>query len=133
MKMLSSNPRNVLAALAFAACATFVSCSSNSTSPSSPTPTPTTTPAAAADVTVAIVGMAGANSYNPSPAAVRVGQTVSWRNADSVSHTATGNGFDTGAIAPGATSAPITFGSAGTLNYRCTFHPSMTGVLNVAP
>jgi plastocyanin len=37
---------------------------------------------------------------------VKVGQTVAWRNGDSITHTATGNAgtFDTGNIAAGATS-----------------------------
>jgi len=41
--------------------------------------------------------------------------------------TATGSGFDTGLIPPGATSAPIRFDNAGTYAYRCTVHPTMTG------
>jgi plastocyanin len=97
---------------------------------------PTPTPGAGggtADVTIQIVGMAGANSFNPNPASVKAGQTVSWHNADMVGHTATGSGFDTGVIAPGATSAPITFGTVGALSYRCAIHPSMTGTLNVTP
>jgi plastocyanin len=66
---------------------------------------------------------------------VRVGQQVRWRNNDSLPHTATqsGGGFNTGSIAPGATSAPITLSAAGTVNYFCAFHPSMVGTLNVTP
>jgi plastocyanin len=106
-----------------------------------PTPTPTPTPAPTPSpsptpgvITINIVGMNGNRSYSPNPASVTVGQQVRWRNADSIAHTATqdGSGFDTGSIAPGATSAPITLSVAGTVNYHCSFHPSMVGSLNVA-
>ncbi len=85
-----------------------------------------------ADVTLRITGMNGSNSYAPNPGTVKAGQTVAWQNSDSISHTATGAGFDTGAIAPGATSAPITFNTAGTFSYHCSFHPSMVGSLSVS-
>ena len=77
--------------------------------------------------------MRGDRSYAPATANVQVGQQVRWHNADSVVHTATqnGGGFDTGLIQPGATSAPITITTAGTLSYHCAVHPSMTGTLNV--
>ncbi len=86
--------------------------------------------AAPADVVITISGM----EFSPAQAAVATGQTVSWRNADSVAHTATqdgGSGFDTGSIAPGATSAPIAMSAAGTLQYHCTLHSSMRGSLIV--
>lgn len=61
------------------------------------------------------------------------GQSVAFRNADSTTHTATANNgaFDTGNIAPGATSAPITMSASGTFNYHCEIHPDMVGTLNV--
>jgi plastocyanin len=98
---------------------------------SSPSPMPTPSPATAADVTITILGMNGSNSYSPSAAAVKVGQTVAWRNSDSIAHTATGTGFDTGAIAGGTTSAPIRVTAAGTITYHCSIHPTMVGSLNV--
>jgi plastocyanin len=87
----------------------------------------------AAIVTITINGMSGPSSFSPSPASVRVGQSVRWRNADSVVHTATqdGSGFDTGPIAPGSTSTPRTLSVAGTLGYQCSIHPSMVGTLAV--
>jgi plastocyanin len=84
-----------------------------------------------ADVTITIVGMAGSQSFSPSPATVTVGQRVFWHNADSITHTATGSGFDTGPIDPGQTSLPVTFSVPGSFPYQCSIHPSMTGVLNV--
>ncbi len=113
--------------------AALVACgSSSSPSPTAPNPMPSGGGGgAAADVTITINGMMGAQSYSPNPAAVKVGQTVSWKNADVISHTATGTGFDTGAIGSGQTSAPIKFSTAGTINYHCSFHPSMVGTLTV--
>jgi len=51
-----------------------------------------------------------------------------------MAHTATqdGGGFDTGLIAPGNTSAPVTVGGTlGTIGYHCELHPSMVGSLTV--
>jgi plastocyanin len=97
---------------------------------SSSTPTsPTTT----ADVTVSIAGILGAQSFVPNPIAMRVGQTLSWKNADSVTHDATqdGSGFTTGNVSAGATSSPIMMSTAGTFTYHCAIHPSMVGTITV--
>jgi plastocyanin len=104
-------------------------CGSSAQSPT--TPTPTSGPAA--DVTITIVGMNGSNSYSPNPVTVRVGQTVSWKNSDSLAHTATADGgaFNTGSISAGGTSAPITMTTAGSHPYHCTPHPTMLGTLVV--
>jgi plastocyanin len=94
----------------------------------------TTTPLP--DLLIEIQGIAGGMSYSPSAADVRVGQRVVWKNVDGTfSHTATADGgaFNTGPLSPGTSSAPITMGSAGSLPYHCTIHPSMTGLLSVWP
>lgn len=116
----------------------IVGCSgSGSMSPSAPTsaqsPAQSPAPSATADVTITITGMNGSNSFSPNPAAVKAGQTVAWRNADNITHTATANNgsFDTGNIAPGATSSPITMSAAASISYRCKLHPDMVGSLNV--
>ena len=100
-------------------------------SPNPATPVPSSG-GTTADVTITVNGIDGGMSFSPSPGGVTVGQTVAWKNADSIAHTATGSGFNAGAIAGGATSAPIKFSTAGTINYACSFHPSMVGTLNVA-
>jgi len=112
---------------------TAVACGGGSSGYSTPTaPNPAPSPGGgSADVTITINGMLGAQSYSPNPASVKVGQTVAWKNADSIAHTATGTGFDTGAVNPGQTSAPITFSTAGSFDYHCSFHPSMVGTLTV--
>jgi len=73
--------------------------------------------------------------YNPSPLSVSVGTTVTWINNDNTGHTVTQgnpsgntppNGFDSGILAPGKTFTH-TFGTAGTIQYYCTLHPTMLG------
>jgi plastocyanin len=99
----------------------------------SPTPSPTPTPTPSV-VVIQILGERGNMSFSPAIASLTVGQQVSWHNTDNIAHTATqnGGGFDTGLIAPGATTAPITLSTPGTLNYHCEVHPTMVGALNVA-
>ncbi len=86
-----------------------------------------------ANVTITIVGMNGNQSFSPNPGSLKAGQTVAWKNNDSITHTATSDSgaFDTGAIPPGGTSSPITMPAAGTFGYHCSIHPSMTGSLSV--
>ncbi len=93
------------------------------------------TPVPVADVMITITGQNGSSSYSPSPANVTAGQTVAWINSGGMTHTATqtGGGFNTGNIANGATSSPITISTTGDLNYECNIHPSMTGILHVTP
>jgi plastocyanin len=122
-----------LAALAAGLVMTAASCGGGYSS--SPSPMATPTPGGpAADVVITISGIAGGMSFSPNPATVRVGQTVAWRNNDGTTHTATqdSGAFDTRSIPGGATSAPITMSSAGTLDYHCTFHPSMVGSISVS-
>lgn len=133
--MKSSLPVFGLCLLAFVSLGSLTACGgsgySSPTSPSTPRPAPP--PTAAADVTITIQGMAGAQSFSPTPAAVKSGQTVAWMNGDSIGHAIAqdGGGFSTPVIAPGTTSAPVTITTTGTLSYHCSIHPSMTGSLAV--
>jgi plastocyanin len=101
-------------------------CGSDSSSPTAPT-------SAAADVTVTIQADNASNSYAPNPVSMRVGQTIAWRNADSIIHTATqdSGGFNTGSVAAGATSGATMMNTAGTFAYHCTLHPGMVGTITV--
>ncbi len=87
-----------------------------------------------AAVTISIVGMNGSQSFSPNPASVPVGQTVRWVNNDPSSTThhivQDGGAFDTGDLAPGASSAAITINTASALPYHCSIHPSMVGAIN---
>jgi len=87
-------------------------------------------PSAEADVVITIPD---GFSFTPNPASVQVGQTVSWHNSDAITHTATddGGGFNTGDIASGTTSAPMTMNFVGSFFYRCSYDPNMTATLNV--
>src|SRR5437867_5915741 len=98
----------------------------------SSTPSPTMA-SSSADVTITIQGNNGAQSFAPNPATMRAGQSVAWRNADSITHNATqdANRFATSNLPAGATSSPITMSTAGTFTYRCTIHPGMVGTLTV--
>lgn len=122
---------SVLALFALAGAITTCSGGGSGSPPTSLPPS-----SAPADVTIVIAGIAGSMSYDPNPAVMRVGQTVAWRNADSLPHTSseTGSGgFETGTIAAGATSAPIRITTAGSLEYFCRIHPAMVARLDVNP
>ena len=94
---------------------------------------PTPPPAGGASATVSIRGDRGNQSFNPNPASVSAARTISWQNSDGQVHRIMANdgSFDTGNIAPGATSGVITLNSDGT-NYHCTLHPGMIGSVNAS-
>lgn len=95
-------------------------------------PTPVTPGGGTANVTISIVGMNGSQSFSPNPASVPAGQTVAFRNNDSTTHHIVQDqgAFDTGNLAPGATSAAITISNSSALPYHCSIHPSMVGTIN---
>jgi plastocyanin len=91
--------------------------------------------AGAPDLVITIQGINGSMSFSPASASVKAGQTVSWHNADSITHTATQNGgqFNTNFISPGSTSPPILMTTTGTFPYHCAIHSTMVGTLTVTP
>src|SRR6267143_3034876 len=92
--------------------------------------------ASAANTSAQIVNCAGGPPccFSLKPIQVMVGSTVSWTNATAPVHTATSDtgAWDTGNIAPGATSTAISFPTTGTFAYHCAIHPSMTGSVVVS-
>jgi predicted secreted protein with PEFG-CTERM motif len=83
--------------------------------------------------------VAAGNCYSPSSVNVSPGDTVTWTNADTASHTVTsgkpsdnqtGTVFDSSLIKAGATFSH-TFASAGMFNYYCQVHPWMAGMVTV--
>jgi plastocyanin len=72
-------------------------------------------------------------SFQPGTISVPVGTTVTWQNADSVTHTVTSDSgaFDSGQIPPGG-SFSTTFSQPGLYTYHCQIHPSMTGSVMVS-
>jgi plastocyanin len=61
-----------------------------------------------------------------------VGDSVTWINNDSTTHTSTSDGgtWDSGSIAPGRAFSQR-FSAAGTFPYHCTLHPGMVGTIRV--
>jgi plastocyanin len=94
-------------------------------SPSGPSDPPPT----ASAITIDVVRENGNQSFSPNPAAVPTGQTVIWHNVDTTIHRVVLNDgkLDTGNLAPGAFSQPMTFGTPGP--YHCSIHPDMVGTL----
>jgi plastocyanin len=76
------------------------------------------------------VKMAG-STFAPGTLDISVGDTVTFVNDDQIAHTATSDDFDSGTMDPGA-SFEFTAGKAGTISYLCSFHPGMTGTINVS-
>jgi YVTN family beta-propeller protein len=64
----------------------------------------------------------------PDPIRAKVGQAVTWTNLDSVPHSVTSDdgGWDSGPIAMGQSFTKV-FDKAGSYDYHCAIHPSMTG------
>ena len=115
--------QRVHAAAAILCASVVMSSCGGSDSPTGPSPSPNA-------LTITITRQNGAQSFSPNPASAG-GQTVVFRNADSVVHRVQLNdgSIDTGNIAPGATSAEVTMPTVGT-NYHCTLHPDMVGAVS---
>jgi len=84
-------------------------------------------PATAGAATVQV----GDNTFTPATIEVAVGETVTFENGGAIPHTVTGDGFDSGSMAPGDTFT-FTAEKAGTVSYVCSFHPGMQGTIEVS-
>jgi plastocyanin len=84
------------------------------------------------------------DAYSPNPVEVSVGDTVTWINDDSTTHTATSGTSDSGStgmfggtddspeiIDPDGGTQSFTFDEAGEFPYYCTLHPGMVGTVIV--
>lgn len=71
-------------------------------------------------------------AFEPDTITVSKGTKVTWTNNDSVDHTVTADdgSFDSGTLGVGKTFS-YTFNKTGSLSYKCTIHPSMTGTVKV--
>jgi len=72
-------------------------------------------------------------SFGPKEATVAVGDTLTWTNADSATHTVTGKENEilmSDDLEMDAT-YEVTFEEAGTFEYVCKFHPNMQGTITV--
>jgi plastocyanin len=81
---------------------------------------------AKADTTVTIKNL----SFSPGTVTVKVGDAVTWVNADDRDHNVTGGELRSGNIKQGK-SWSYTFKKAGKYNYVCTLHPRMHGAVIV--
>lgn len=110
----------------------MVSCGGGgSASPTSPTaPSPST-------VAVTIVSSIGNTAFVPNPVRANTGDTVVFRNTDTVAHRLVldDGSTDLGDVAPGGTSRGFVLRSSSETKFRCTLHASMVGSINgaVAP
>jgi len=72
------------------------------------------------------------NVFKPDNVTIKVGDTITWINKDSYSHTvkASNGEFDSGNIASGGKFS-FTFNSEGTYDYICGIHTFMKGTITV--
>jgi plastocyanin len=98
-----------------------------------PSPTSPSAPATPSVVTIAIDGIRGQLSFSPNPAMCATGQTVVWKNNDTVTHRVVIDelNIDTGDIPAGTTSKAMSLGDV-SKGYHCALHPEMVGALNGA-
>jgi len=118
--------------IVLATCVAGSACTSNRNGNNSGVlgPTPLASPNL---LTIDVAEINGPYSFYPSPAPVRSGQIVVWRNSDAVTHHVVfdDGSVDTGTLAAGTLSQPITIG-VGNWNYHCAIHPSMVGSVAVS-
>lgn len=117
-----------LGALALSSVA--AACSSSYGSPTMPS-----APAAGNATALSIVrGASGLTTaaFSPNPDTIAVGDTVTWTNNDTTTHTSTSDdgAWSSGNIAPGSTFSR-TFSAPGTFTYHCAIHPGMVGTVSV--
>jgi len=114
-----------------------------------PTPTatsaPTSPPATVAPTTApasptAVSGNSAAVTiqsfaFHPQVITVKVGTTITWTDKDSFAHTVTSvsgpTSFNSGDLTPSGGTFQFKFSQAGTYNYHCMIHPSMTATVIV--
>jgi CSLREA domain-containing protein len=87
-----------------------------------------------AATTVSIVGINGSLSFSPNPAAAQSGGTVTWHNADGLTHRIVLDdlSYDSGNLPPGSDSPALAVGAAGA-TYHCSIHPTMVGTITSSP
>ena len=135
--------RRSIVSFAFALALLAAGCGSSGGGGSASSP-PASTPAPAASTSGGTPASGGVTKvqmkniqFDPRTVTVRKGSTVQWTNEDSVNHDVTkvsgpGPKFSSGSgnLASGD-SYQQTFRTAGTIKYRCTIHPGMTGTIVV--
>lgn len=64
--------------------------------------------------------------FKPAEITIQKGETITWINEDSITHTVTGTVFNSGPLGKGKSFKHI-FNETGTFEYSCTPHPYMQG------
>jgi plastocyanin len=82
----------------------------------------------AADYTVTMDNMA----YGKLPAGLKVGDTITWVNQDTVPHTITARDKSFNLPVDRGAHVKMTLGTAGSFAFYCLYHPMMRGTLKVA-
>lgn len=129
----------IAAAAALVLPAALGGCSSSSKSTSTTSTTASAAATTSASPTTTGAGPVAARikgfAFNPSKLQVKVGETVTWTNADTVAHTVSElNGpqkFDSGHVTPGK-SFSFTFTKRGQYQYICGIHNFMSGTVTVS-
>lgn len=117
-----------LAVVVIVGAAAFALTSSNPPSPTVAKPAATTKPDTTSAVATTSINIQDF-SFTPTPIKAKIGDTVTWINHDSASHTVTAD--TTSADMPDSPTLDkdqtysFTFKKAGTYTYSCTFHPQM--------
>jgi plastocyanin len=96
------------------------------------TAAPSAVPSASASASAAAVVDTKNFAYAPATITIHPGQTVTFKNSDTIAHTVTAadKSFDSGNMDQGATWSHI-FAKAGTYAYVCAYHSYMTGTVIV--
>jgi len=117
--------------LIFSGCGLTGSTLSTSNSPSNTPPTPST-PNVQVNTTKASSYNINIEKFTFSPATLTIskGSTVTWINNDSAPHQIKSAIFKSASFSKGQ-SVSYTFNTAGTFDYICPIHPSMTGQIIV--
>lgn len=70
--------------------------------------------------------------FSPAQITVAAGDTITFTNEDGAPHTGTAldGSFDTGRLNKGE-SGTVTLSSAGSVEFKCNFHPNMKGTVTV--
>jgi plastocyanin len=83
-------------------------------------------PARGANASVSIVDYA----FQPADVTISVGESVTWMNRGTATHTVSGDGFDSGNLTTGKTYMHA-FSQAGSFQYQCNIHTYMKGTVTV--
>jgi len=69
-------------------------------------------------------------AFSPNSLNINKGDTVIWTNNDGAPHKIAGDNINSSVMSKGQTFSQ-TFNIAGSINYYCSIHPAMKGVINV--